>query len=300
MLIKTPGIVSVDHVIWQPEFKCVSNCKGCYLKNSKVTQGITLHTDIIDLIFQQHTVTCSQFTISLDSFYRKPEQLVKTLKDLWSFYETKNPSINLCLTVQNYASLLKWTQAFNMQTLEFLKPVTILSLSSMPNTKSLCQNVLATCRKTNTILNYNKVIFSDVSNDKHFHIGCHYADQVYIVLHKKALGGINSKSMINLWAIAAKIAIRETKGQVIFDQCVLDSMYYKDSKCSAGIRKVAVWPDNTVSGCPYDTEHIVHPNQDKNLFKNLDKIVNTSHCHPMKFCTIPSIVRGFKHGRTTK
>jgi hypothetical protein len=284
--------ICIDHIIWQPQFKCINHCKGCYIKDSKVSkyQG-SINLDIIDLIFDSEKVKCEQFTLSIDNFIHKQDELINAIKEVWKRYEnTTKEKPALCITLYDYNTLVRLVAHLNMTIQQFLTPVSILSLSNFPASGRTCEEFKEHCTASKTILGYNKVITQDVKDNQVFNIGCRYADQVYLVLHKNPLGEEQDKCMISYWRQAIEV-VNKSKGPattLILDSCVIDSTKQETAfKCSAGLRKVTIWPNGTVSGCPYDTNHIVNPNQEEGaVANNLSNLVNYTRCHPMKFCMI--------------
>jgi MoaA/NifB/PqqE/SkfB family radical SAM enzyme len=114
---------------------------------------------------------------------------------------------------------------------------------------------------------------------------------VHLVLEKNALGEEQNEESMKAWFAARKLVPPE---KLVQDACIEDS--YKKLKsgltCSAGISKLHIWPDGRVSGCPYDSKHIMHQSVGKeyDVWNELNRVVNEKSCHSMDHCKIPEIL----------
>lgn len=291
MLVKSENHLHIDHVMYQPQFKCLAGCKGCYIGGSNVaTYEGEINTEVLDLI-DAGKLTCEQFTVSLDTLYQIPESLVKTLERIW--YELPT-DIELCITAQNISSVQRYMTAMKLNLEQFLGPLTILSLSNMPVQGKKCQEIREVCDKMGTIINYNKCISGDMSDVRSFRIGCRNAHQVYLVLFKEKLGGQQNPEMVK-WLIKAQQIALEENQNVEMDHCFKDALTHNKSgrKCGAGISKVAIWPDGGVSGCPYDTNRVgcSSAGKRKTTWESLQDIIVNRKDHPMDHCTIANATR---------
>jgi hypothetical protein len=297
MLVISDNFIHIDHVIWQPQFKCASTCSGCYLKNSSVANyNGSIRRDILDLVFESKEVTCNQFTISLDSIYHNGYELVDLLKEVWRRYENaKEEMPDLCITVQNSNSLQRYLNYMTYTLENFLKPLSILSLSEMPVQGKQCLFLQESCKKTETLLNYNKCVKEDLTNNKAFEIGCRYADQVYLVLQKQPLGKEQNKEAFVWLEIAEEIARKECK-EVYMDCCVSESRQFVNTHttCSAGISRITVWPSGVVTGCPYDSNMklaLLDYYKEKEVFNRVKDVINYNKVnHSMYLCSIPKCI----------
>lgn len=314
MITRTPGLVEVYNVMWQPIYRCIMGCSGCYVADSPSSKYKGKpNTEIIDLIYKDKKVICQQFTISLDTILPKDIEdlgdLLSSIKALWNIYKeaddcgcnsTVRKSIEgenlpqLCVTAYNYNTIRQWYKAMNMTEQEFLAPLTLLSLSNFPSLEKNSLILQEKCKASRTLLNFNCMVTEKTAGSRAFRMGYTYADQVYLVLKKSPLGSEQAVDAIRHWFEAKKEVPKE---KLMEDACLQDTVILlKDKyKCGAGINKVHIWPDGSVSGCPYDAHHIVTKIDKSRITKNvkantwteIQKAVLDRTCHSMDFCKIP-------------
>lgn len=317
MLTISKDSLSIQHIMWQPIFKCIMGCRGCYVAESPSSKYRgRFVSEIVDLVFQSETVNCEQFTISLDSLSEPHDDLVLTLKWLWWFYSqgkdcgcatVTRKSLNqkdlpeLCVTVKNIQTLQQWARWVGMSMVEFLKPLTLVSLSKFPASAGGAQGFQRTTQHTKTVLNYNHLAkdnHKQASTDN----GYKYSDQVYMVFMKKPLGEEQNPAGYDtlLDNTAAAVAQRGSFSDVHVDQCIKDAGKYNKTglTCGASIHKVHVWPDGSVTGCPYDSMHRGHdgvcprpPAMRHCTWTELKSAVINRQCHPMELCKIPQMLK---------
>lgn len=306
MKIITPKEIGIDHIMWQPTSNCNEKCDGCYVRKSIASKYKgPLQTEILDLIFKYKTVLCSQFTISLDTFLQPKEAhkaLARSIDWLFNCYNESKELKNLpdlCITARDINSVERWCCLLGMELSQFLGPIKILSLSSFPVQEKEIKNLENICKRTQTVLNYNVLIRENTSTKKEFGIGCKHADQIYIVLYKEALGLHQKYKAVKDLLKAAAVASKIAKGKVYIDRCLLDSDHYIETgeKCGAGIEKIHIWPNGMATACPYDSGYVVAGNsssEKQNTWVELSKIINSTMCHPMSFCSIPGVLQDIK------
>ena len=283
--------------MWQPVFKCGQGCKGCYVEASEsaLYEG-PFRDDILTLVYESRQVACDQFTVSLDPVNPESKPQYKaslnSLQGLWGLYgKTSVIALpDLCVTAYNWNSVLVWARALGLTPEEFLKPLGILSLSNFPVQGKKCSELQELCKKTNTTLNYNYMVQEDLEQNS-FNMGARYADQIYLVLQKSALGQEQSPKALKSWIKVRKNIKEQYPNKLIEDACVMDSLHYNHTQkpCGAGSKKVHVWPDATVTACPYDSHHIRRgKNNTKEMFlEELQAAIEDKPCPAIGFCKIP-------------
>lgn len=301
MLVKSDNSIHIDHIMWQPQFKCQSKCKGCYLRKSKAAQYQgPLNYDIINLVFVEEEITCNQFTISLDTIYKIDNELLEQIKWIWQYYhaatnsdiETATPQ--LCITVENWNTVIRWANAMDISIHNFLEPLCMLSISKLPTLGKKCEDIHNICREAGTELNFNKLVKKDMDDlaKKIFRIQCRYVDNIYLVFKKSPLGIKQDPDMVDHWLQALSIAADEAGlSKLCTDICIREShrKIKNNLTCSACIGKISVWPDGSVTGCPYDTNYLGSP-QTRSTREEIKQVITSKDNHPMKFCTIPEML----------
>lgn len=311
MLVKSDNSIHIDHIMWQPTFKCQSKCQGCYLRYSRAAQYEgPLNHDIINLVFVEEKIACNQFTISLDTVYKIDEELLEQIKWLWKYYhaavnsdiETATPQ--LCITVENWNTIIRWAGAMNMNIINFLSPLHMLSISKLPTLGKKCEDIHNICRDAGTELNFNKLAKKHMNDleEKIFRTQCRYTDNIYIIFKKNPLGSEQDPDMVDVWLHTIAIAADEVGlSKLCTDICIRES-HRKNQEgllCSACIEKISVWPNGSVTGCLYNTNLLGLP-QTRNTWEAIKYITSDRDSHPMELCTIPGMLEEIEKGTETQ
>ena len=274
MLVLTDKSIYLDHIIWQPRFTCARKCFDCYIYDNKEKQNLKkpLNTSILNLI-NEKLISCDQFTISLDhrdSWSPIDKELVSALYNfIFNMSYPLKSHIKICLSVDSINTFNTWCAILNVSYECILSRIHMLSVSSIGSHQNIIIELVSKCNTNNTIFNYNKLVKNiESTQTKEFELGCRFAHHVNLVLEKKALGGFTNKTTIErrkkLLSIA-RITARalSKKDNVSLDICCSEKKKFleKGTACSAGISKLTVWPDGSVTGCPYDVNHVTTEKQ---------------------------------------
>jgi len=217
----------------------------------------SIDTKIALDVFSTKAVTCRQFTLSADDLTHFPQELKDIVRGIWRKYpDTSLP--NLCVTANSWNTVQRWARELEMSVNEFLKPIHILSMSTFPVLGKNIAEMIEQCHANNTMVNFNYMVKGGEEGNKYFSMGCMYADQVYLVLKKPALGDPMPREDLTNWMkarVLAKALAGKNPEKIIEDHCVMDSMFYNDCGqcCSAHTSKSHVWPNGCITGCPYDS-----------------------------------------------
>jgi hypothetical protein len=200
---------------------------------------------------------------------RAPKELCDLLREIWEIYQItkeEHEQPELCITVKHQSSLSIWANALGLTLKEFLKPLSMLSLSNMPPLGKNCTTLAKLCEDTATTLNYNLVATKLGHKEE---IGIRYAHQTCLVLRKKPLGESPEVSDI--------IALQNV------DACIGNLV---GRPCGAGIHFLHVWPGGIVTGCPYDSNFVQAPDQEGYIFEEICKIVGGEYGHASEKCKL--------------
>jgi hypothetical protein len=165
---------------------------------------------------------------------------------------------------------------------QFLKPITLLSLSVFPVLGKNIAEMIEQCHHNDTKVNFNYMVVGNEQDNKFFEMGCRYADQIYLVLKKPALGDVVPPDDLTNWLKArelAKMFAGKNPQKVIEDHCVMDALTHLHTRClcPAGATKRHVWPDGKMTDCPYDSHQICGDEE-----------------HPMAHCKISEAISELK------
>lgn len=306
MKYSSNNLIHIEHIMWQPFFKCVVDCKGCYISNSLHSKYLgELNSEIVDLIFVDEKVICDQFTISLDTCNEYNKKLIEELKYIWNIYsqvpKKDTPRLNekllpdLCITCFNYETVLTWARALSFTEEEFIQPLKILSLSNLPNNIDKVNQLKKVIKQTETILCWNKVVdkvipFDYLNNNMDIPTFTHF------VFKKEALGHSQKYENYINYLKTIKNAIKTNK-KFYEDSCIKDSRLDLkiERTCGAGISKIHIWPNGAVSGCPYDS-HFVAEGEIKLNRQNVWLEIKRATFNPccFKYCQIYKLYQQFK------
>jgi hypothetical protein len=250
----------VSHIMWQPTATCKLSCPGCYVPKMQL-ESASVDAKIALDVYSNKSVTCRQFTLSADDLTHFPNGLKTIVRGIWAKYPDSSLP-DLCVTANSWNTVQCWARDLDMTVDQCLKPVSMLSLSTFPVLGKNISFMVEQCHANNTKVNFNYVVRGGEEQNKYFEMGVLYADQVYLVLKKPALGEPLPRQDLVNWMKArqyAKIYAGKKPEKIIEDQCVMDSMSYNDCGqcCSAHTSKSQVWPNGTMTGCPYDS-HQTH------------------------------------------
>lgn len=283
--------ISLDHIMWQPTFACMSNCKGCYVRESESASYKGINTSLLTALFETKTVRTTQLTIALDTMYHVPHELIEAIKV--AFEKCADEEIELCVTAHTPVDLNRWQVKLAYPTLRaFLKPVTMVSLSNFPSLGKLCDELREEAEAARTLINYNRLVTKkDLVNSKQFEMGLRYADHAYFVYHKAPLGEAQSQEYLdNLLSVWLTAKYKTERAKVKLDHCIVDAKNRATTGrlCGAGISKVHVWPNGAVTGCPYDSHRIMDGGHEDITYDTEKEIrrVLLSKNHPMTKCQI--------------
>jgi hypothetical protein len=209
----------------------------------------------------------NQITLSIDNLSKQPNQysymkeyLSSVLNIVSKDTRSKDQRPELHITVHNLDALGEY------QLPQIYSLVDVISVSSQHN-KDFNADGLASIFPRKWIFNRNFMVPRDVGQwtQEDFDYQLTYKnylycyDHVYFLINKLPLGtpkpiDIEKQKAYLAGAMRLYTLLKQDLGDKIsLDSCVSDSQQYHSSGfgCSANISKFQVWPDGTVSGCPY-------------------------------------------------
>lgn len=234
-MIFTSTDFHASHLSIQPTGDCAKSCRGCYVKQY---DGLGLDSILLEEILLANNF--DTYTFSLDTLSRDLEKSLR-MQNLYMIY-VDNCRQGMSFTVNSYEDFIEYLDLYPIT-----KEVFRLAISS-PITQEQYEEL--TKRLTVKHLIYNFRFSGSVGKGKKL--------PVYSIMNKPATGEeIDQSSLIMFKDLVAK----QDPGDVILDTCYTDSLNSLRTgfSCSAGISKFHLWPDGSISGCPYTQKGTTQP-----------------------------------------
>jgi hypothetical protein len=236
MKLISDRFIHFDHIIWQVAADCPCKCKNCYLQKLDWDEFVTdetLHSVSSELIYLLNTgqIKCNQFTISLDDSGNWRHLVKRVAKVLAWLLEPPH----ITLSAHTYRHILEYYSS----TLPYAKSIAISEIDSTLYTRG------GSCKSV--ILNHRASIGPSPF------VGP--VGKIHVILDKPALGDLPEPSSIDQYRDKLARLHQRPGPPVLRDRCevtVLAEDKFPTHSCHAGISLAHIWPDGSVTGCPYD------------------------------------------------
>jgi hypothetical protein len=269
----TPNVIELNALFIQPTRWCGLNCEGCYVKEHSEE---SYHTPVLEQerlfkYFYKGLNGCwaNQITISIDDMPKDPDkryQMGGLFRAIMSYIHfdsrPKDDRPEVHMTFHTHATIKQYDPSYIK-----LKKLDMISISEI----SLSQgDFYQSLRGGNALLNWNYLIpevgpnFNWDKEIKKFEFANKYFDHIYLVIFKTPIGRYrdlliklgDKNRMKNDVAYIETILkkLPESIGRKIsIDGCLRDTQKFIRTSfgCSSNISKFQVWPDGSVTGCPY-------------------------------------------------
>ena len=267
----------------QPTRWCGLDCAGCYVKeHAGGDEGFHTPAGIqVDLFHEfflgRRGSWANQITISIDDLPKIPEQqnhlssVFQTIISLISSDEREKgnrPEVHMTFNTPN--TLKAYAPGFTTA-LKVFSNLDMISFSHIPagpqfQAVSAAKQVLG----NDCYINYNHLVPSNVTSlniDRHIkrmtEIG-KIVDHIYMVIFKSPVGKERDKmtqigdasqmrSDITYINTMMERLPESVRSKVSVDGCLQDTIKHSKTGfgCSSNVSRVQVWPDGSVTGCPY-------------------------------------------------
>lgn len=276
--IQATGPIHIHHLFVQPTYWCKLNCKGCYVKGHEKAQDPDVYIGLSDwqYLFDEiwlGALYVNQISVSLDplptlQFARDYMRNHFSMITNTAFRNRNNtlargPELHVTAfdisTWYDYANSVLPTNVLQVDLLS----ISNIKVEDIPALKKLRKEGCQT-------LNFNHLVPWGVTSrniDKHVEklnlIG-KYVDIIHLVINKPIMDkepprlvqmGRVSRMRTDVAYIGTlmKRLDPEVRQKLHVDRCLQDVHKFQQDGhgCSANISKFTIWPDGSVSGCPY-------------------------------------------------
>ena len=266
--------IELNALFFQPTRWCNLNCKDCYVKDHEGGEE-DFHTPWEEQwrlfkSFYNGSHWANQITISIDDLHKDPTKrhhmvmiVDSILEELKKDTRPKENRPEVHFTFHTHQTFLQY-QAEGIKGWEHLD---LVSFSEM----TISLRALEVWNEFNrwaVPINYNHMVPENFNSQKErerlWLIGTNHSDYIYLVMKKQPIGSPDKNQTIKLgqnhWD-TYQLYISEVvdklpdnvRRKVSIDGCVSDTIKYTRTGfgCSSNVSRVQIWPDGSVSGCPY-------------------------------------------------
>jgi len=272
--------LEVNALFIQPTRWCGLNCKGCYVKEHHGDEG-TYHTPLNEQVklfhefFVGRTAWANQISISIDNLPQlttavddPADRMLRYWWEIMTYLQKdlreKSDRPQVHMTLHNDVVWREYCRINDVEPLVWARHPDVISFSNIISLDFL--KVVA----KQTHINYNHLIPGNVTSfnidkyvDRMTEIG-QIVDSIYLVAHKSPIGadrselvrlGDSQRMSSDLRYIRTMLERlpRDVRNKTNVDGCIKDVEKARKTGfgCSSNVSRFQVWPDGSVSGCPY-------------------------------------------------
>lgn len=280
--------LEVNALFLQPTRWCAINCKGCYVKEHEGGENgyhtpYTEQEKLFRYFYNGEIAWANQITVAIDNLpapeadavalfghvseeTRRYAHMVNIFQSIIDYIEANktDQSPEVHMTFNSDLVFEEYTSKRGVGAVNTARQLSVLSFSNikrMEYVKYLAKH---------THVNYNHLIPGNVTSfniDKHVErmtrIG-EIVDSIYMVIFKSPVGaprtelvqvGDQSRMRSDLSYIRTMMERlpEHVRRKINVDGCLKDTVnsFRTGFGCSSNVSRFQVWPDGTVSGCPY-------------------------------------------------
>lgn len=272
----TPHVIELNALFMQPTRWCALDCEGCYVKEhgEQAYHTPSMEQQRLFGLFYLNQEGCwaNQITISMDDMPKDPAkrahmgELYRYILSLVQFdSREKSDQPEVHMTFHTHATFKHYVDSEG--SLARLKKIDMISISELSLSQAGFYEKL---RGGNAKLNWNYLVPQmgpDFDWDKEvrkFEFANKYFDHIYLVIFKNPVGKhrdlltrLGDKNrmkndVLYINTLLGKLS-PELQRKIDTDGCLADTQRYLKTSfgCSSNISKFQVWPDGSVTGCPY-------------------------------------------------
>ena len=277
----------VNALFIQPTTWCANNCKGCYVKSYCTAETQVPwheHKKLFDMFYHnQDGCWANQITISIDNLGNQPSEQQEHMVHWFSYpissliLDKREPGERpvVHMTLHTIDHFYKYVNRWGGKTAQSC--MTALDMLSLSRIAVGQLDELSTFIAEGANINYNHMIPADITTknvdtyvDKIRRIG-EVVNSIYIIIFKESMGKklpMGNKADAAKWKLrrmsrlSHELAVINTLRsrlpkhvwqKVRVDGCLQDSAknLRTGESCSSNVSRFQVWPDGSVTGCPY-------------------------------------------------
>ena len=284
LIFNTSGEKTEMHsLLIQSSYACSINCSGCYLKTREdfdsqiMMDPVVFHALLERFCDRKAFPNCwtNEITISIDCLSPKIYQRETLIKYLnIKQYSKFNNGPRIHLTANSLKELNKYPNSAEIQSAK------LLSLSNIYHDDLLALRLL---RNNGVRIGWNYVVPTNIESGnpkddiEDFVKIVDEIDQVYLILQK---GNVSRTTQaVKSWS--KRVGLLETLPEsvtkkIILDQCMVNALDHKMNPklvtgCSSNISIFHVWPNGSVTGCPYKQEKTRPADTVDGIIQNIEK-----------------------------
>jgi hypothetical protein len=291
----------MSHTVWGNIVRTFMGLEDIYLPSRtgviKDLQPYTYGANQITLALDDHSYVNAQKDYMLNIFNRVLEEVANAK---YQGIETEfHITTHTTQSINNYLTHDSKIERKNSTT-NCLKYIDMVSISDF---RIGDRDILGVIKKNKTKINWNFMPHPSFT-EEHIAEALEIVDSVYVILHKPDLGiHIPRKTIKHYFDMIELLKNKFPKHlyKINIDGCVTDAKKYaeKGFGCSSNISRFQIWPNGSVSGCPYSHRPItpsafgIHEEdsyaeiEDVILSRVLDNIRKASKIYQFKNCKIP-------------
>lgn len=267
----SPDSLEVNALFVQPTYDCAGNCKGCYVKARNQNQQISV-LELVNMLWRfikkRGGCWANQITCSIDE--NDPTKGTKSL-------EFFNETLHILRTASSLSDKPK--VHFTCKSIETIKQYTIVTnpaqhvgLLDMISFSTIKQSDIPNIIKLKPLVdvNYNHLIPANITSQNIAEYVENIAKigenvhSIYLIINKDPQGiELNQEEFAIARAklihdIAVINTLREKLPKSVWKKCNIDGCLQDIRRsrrtgygCSSNVSRFQVWPDGSVSGCPY-------------------------------------------------
>jgi hypothetical protein len=243
----------------QPTAWCAHNCKGCYslAHQNKFQVDFLEWQKLFRVFYEDPQYWANQITISIDKLSKitsRRYQMSLIIDFIFNIinqdHRLKNNKPAITFTVHSLDDLQEYFESEDCY-LDWSK-IDGLAISTF-TAKDISQHswLLNFIKKAGVSIIYNLLAYNKEQVLKDIQLVFDLVDTIHVVMFKNLNEGdaLAIKTLADYVEIKWAVEKSAFLSKVVFDRCY--NACITETGCSAGTTLMQVWPDGSVSGCPY-------------------------------------------------